>query len=54
MPVSKAAFKDPELAERASYGYADLKETVRGEFVPFDEALQLLYGLVEQLKIPEE
>jgi hypothetical protein len=24
------------------------------EFVPFDEALQLLYGLVEELKIPEE
>ena len=54
VPVSKAAFKDPELAERASYGYEELKETVRGEFVPFDEALQLLYGLVKQLKIPEE
>jgi len=24
------------------------------EFVPFDEALQRLHGLVEQLEIPEE
>ncbi len=54
VPVSKAAFKDPELAERASYGYEELRETVRGDFVPFDEALQRLHGLVEELDIPEE
>ncbi len=53
VPVSKAAFKDPELAQRASYGYEGLRETVRGDFVPFDEALRLLHGLVEELEIPE-
>jgi hypothetical protein len=31
-----------------------LRETVHGDFVPSDEALRLLYGLVEQLEIPEE
>ncbi len=40
VPVSKAAFRHPELAERASHGYEELENTVRGEFVPFDEALQ--------------
>lgn len=54
VPVSKAAFQDPELVERASYGYDDLKDTVRANFVPFEEALELLYGLVSQLEIPEE
>jgi hypothetical protein len=54
VPVSKAAFKDRELAQRANYGYEELRETVRGDFVPFDEALQLLFRLVEQLEIPEE
>ena len=54
MPVSKVAFKDPELAERAHYGYEGLRETVRGDFVPFDEALRSLHGLVEKLDIPEE
>ena len=29
-----------------------LGKSVRGDFVPLDEALQLLYGLVERLKIP--
>ncbi len=54
VPVSKAAFKDPELAARASYGYEGLRETVRGDFVPFNETLQRLHGLVEELDIPEE
>jgi predicted nucleotidyltransferase component of viral defense system len=52
--VSKAAFRDPELAERAHYGYEELRDTVRGDFVPFDEALRSLHGLVEELDIPEE
>lgn len=49
--VSRAAFRDPELAERASYGYEELQETVRKDFVPFDEALQRLYNFVEELEI---
>jgi hypothetical protein len=34
--------------------YEELRDTVRGDFVPFDEALQRLHGLVEELDIPEE
>jgi predicted nucleotidyltransferase component of viral defense system len=53
VPVSKDAFRDPELAERSHYEYETLKETVRKDFVPFDEALERLYKLVEELEIPE-
>jgi len=51
VPVSKAAFRDPELSDRASQA---LRDTVRGDFIPFDEALGLLYLLAEELHIPEE
>jgi hypothetical protein len=54
VPVSNAAFKDPELAERAHYGYEEVRDTIRGDFISFDEALELLYGLVERLGITEE
>ena len=54
VPVSRAAFRDPELAERASHGYDELRDTIRGDFVPFDEALQRLQDLVAELDIPEE
>ncbi len=53
VPVSGAAFRDDELAERARYGYDDLRVTVREDFVPFEEALQHLLDLVEKLDIPE-
>ncbi len=46
VPVSKTAFRDPELAERSRYGYDDLMVTVREDFVPFEEALQHLLDLV--------
>ncbi len=54
VPVSKEAFRDLELAHRASYQYNRLQDTVRvrEDFVPFDEALKLLYGLVERLDMP--
>lgn len=54
VPVSKAAFQDNELTERARYGYDSLRDTVRKDFILFDEALGLLYEFVEQLKIPEK
>ena len=54
VPVSKSAFQDDELIERAQYGYENLQGTVREDFIPFDEALGLLYSFVEQLKIPEK
>lgn len=48
VPVSKRAFRDPELARRANYQYDQLQDTVRvrGDFVPFEEALKSLYELV--------
>jgi len=52
VPVSKAAFRDPELEERSRHGYQELQDTVRQDFVPFDQALELLYALVDQLNIP--
>ena len=53
-PVSKTAFRDPELAERSRYGYDDLRVTVRDEvFVPIEEALQHLLYLVQNLDMPE-
>ena len=52
--VSKIAFRDPELVSRAGYGYGELRDTVRENFVNFDKALELLYGLVDQLAIPED
>jgi predicted nucleotidyltransferase component of viral defense system len=55
VPVSKEAFRDPELARRANHEYDQLRNTVRAPegFVPFDEALKALYGLVEKLDVPE-
>lgn len=54
VPVSKTAFRDPELADRAKQDYEDLQDTVRANFIPFSEALDQLYNLVEKLDIPEE
>ena len=54
VPVSKTAFRDPELADRAWQDYEGLQHTVRVGFIPFGEALDQLYNLVEKLDIPEE
>ncbi len=56
VPVSKRAFRDLELAHRASYQYNRLQDTVRvrEDFVPFDEALKSLYDLVEKLDISRQ
>ena len=40
--------------QRASHDYEGLRDTIRGVFVPFDEALQRLYALVEEVNIPEQ
>jgi len=40
--------------ERARRGYDELKGTTRVLFVPFEEACDLLYGLVDTLTIPRE
>ena len=54
VPVSKAAFRDSELVVRARQGYDALGDTVREDFVPFDEALKLLLGFVEELDISKD
>lgn len=53
VPISKVAFHDPEIAMRARQGYDELSGTTRRVFIPFDEALALLLGFVDQLDIPE-
>jgi hypothetical protein len=53
VPVTRAEFREPEVVERASQGYAELEATTRVRFVPFDEALSLLLALVDELAIPE-
>jgi hypothetical protein len=35
VPLFKATFKDPDLAERASYDSEELRETARNEFASF-------------------
>lgn len=53
VPVSRAAFSDPELARRAGQDYAALAPTTRVEFIPLQEALEALQRLVATLPIPE-
>ncbi len=54
VPVSRAAFRAPEIARRASQDYEALRETTRKTFVPFDQALQSLLNFIGTLTIPEE
>ncbi|MDA8219942.1 MAG: nucleotidyl transferase AbiEii/AbiGii toxin family protein [Dehalococcoidales bacterium] len=53
VPVSRNAFRDPDLAERARRDYDALRLTTREEFVPFEEARDSLLAFVEGLDIPE-
>ncbi len=52
--VSRSAFRDPEVAERAASDYAALEMTTRRVFIPFDEALHSLLDFVDVLPIPED
>ena len=54
VPVSRAAFRAPEIARRASQDYAALRETTRKTFVPFDQALRSLLDFIGTLAMPEE
>lgn len=54
VPVSKAAFHAPELADRARQDYEGLRDTVREDFIPFEEALEAVLGFVKALAIPSE
>ena len=53
VPVSKAAFRNPEIAERATLDYDAFAATTRTIFIPFDEALATVLALVEKLPIPD-
>jgi predicted nucleotidyltransferase component of viral defense system len=53
VPVCRTAFRNAEVAERARVGYDELEGTTRVVFVPYDEALELLFRLVDELAIPE-
>ncbi|MDQ3780192.1 MAG: nucleotidyl transferase AbiEii/AbiGii toxin family protein [Chloroflexota bacterium] len=53
VPVSRAAFRDPEVKRRAGAGYGELEVTTRVAFIPFDVAHRSLLTFVEELDIPE-
>lgn len=51
--VSKAAFRNTEVADRARVGYDALKRTTRTLFIPFEEAFALVLALSDELPIPD-
>jgi hypothetical protein len=53
VPVSRAAFRAPAIAERAGVGYEALAATTRILFVPFDQAMALLFTFVDDLPLPD-
>jgi predicted nucleotidyltransferase component of viral defense system len=54
VPVSKAAFRNPEVAERARVDYDALETTTRTDFIPFDAAIATVLALVDELPISDE
>jgi len=53
VPVSRTAFRNPEVIRRAALGYQALEGTTRTMFIPFDEALAIVLAFVDELAIPE-
>jgi tRNA-dihydrouridine synthase len=51
--VSRAAFRNPEIAVRSATSYAALEATTRVSFIPFDEALAIVLAFVDEMDIPE-
>jgi predicted nucleotidyltransferase component of viral defense system len=54
VPVSRAAFRDPAVIQRAALDYEALAATTRTRFVPFPAAIAAILRLVEELPIPED
>jgi hypothetical protein len=52
VPVSKAAFRNPEIAARARVDCDALEATTRTVFIPFGEAFATVLALVDELAIP--
>ena len=53
VPVTRRAFRDPAVAERARQGYEELRVTTRSAFIPFDAALIMLVAFIDRLSIPD-
>ncbi|HEX8437199.1 nucleotidyl transferase AbiEii/AbiGii toxin family protein [Archangium sp.] len=54
VPVSRAAFRQPEVQQRARADYDELEATTRELFIPFDEAFREVLGFVARLELAEE
>ena len=52
VPVSRSAFRNPEVVQRARQDYAALQVTVRYTFIEFDDALCEFLRFVDRLDIP--
>ncbi len=50
--VSRAAFHRPEISAYAHEGYQQLQANTRVLFIPFEEALALVYAFIDTLPIP--
>lgn len=51
--VSRSAYRDAEVIERAAQGFEPLRSTVRHTFIEFDDVLEGLLEFVDTLKIPD-
>ena len=54
VPVSRQAFRESAIRDRAQIGYDALADTTRVRFIPFDEAFAALLTLVQELALPED
>jgi len=54
VPVSLAAFDDPEISRRAHQDYDELVTTARIRFIPFEEAWALLIAFVQTLHLDDD
>ena len=51
--VSRSAFHEPGVTQRAKQDYEELRADARDVFVPFDAALEALNTFVDELNIPD-
>ncbi len=52
VPVSREAFRNQEIKERAAEGYEELVGTTRSTFIPFAEAYAEVLAFVDKLNVP--
>lgn len=51
--ATRSAFLNPEVRHRAATGYDDLSNTVRHQFIEFDDAWTSVLQLVDSLDVPQ-